>query len=49
MPGSELTVTERSEYHYVERDLRDIAILSVVMAALLGLSWFLVQSVGILG
>lgn len=47
--GSELTATERSEYHYVERDLRDIAILSVVMAALLGLSWFVIQASGILG
>jgi hypothetical protein len=47
--GSQLTDTERSEYHYVERDLRDIAILSVVMAALLGLSWFVIQATGILG
>jgi hypothetical protein len=47
--GSALTATERSEYHYVERDLRDIAILSVAMAALLGLAWFAVRSLGIVG
>lgn len=47
--GSQLTATERSEYHYVERDLRDIGILSVVMAALLALSWFIVQGLGIIG
>lgn len=47
--GSQLTDTERSEYHYVERDLRDIAILTVVMAALLALSWVAIQGTGILG
>ena len=45
--GSALTANERSEYHYVERDLRDIAILSVVMALLLGLSYFAVRALDI--
>jgi hypothetical protein len=46
--GSALTANERSEYHYVERDLRDIAILSVVMAVLLGLSYFAVRALDII-
>jgi hypothetical protein len=45
--GSALTVNERSEYHYVERDLLGIAILSVVMAVLLGLSYFVVRALDI--
>jgi hypothetical protein len=45
--GSELTATERSEYHYVERDLRDIGILTAVMAALLLLAWFALTATGI--
>ena len=45
--GSALTVNERSEYHYVERDLRDIGILSVGMAVLLGLSYFVVRALDI--
>ncbi len=45
--GSQLTSAERSEYHYVERDLRDIAILTVVMTALLLLAWFVFTASGI--
>ena len=46
--GSALTVNERSEYHYVERDLRDIGILSVAMAVLLGVSYFAVRALDII-
>jgi hypothetical protein len=45
--GSELTAAERSEYHYVERDLRDIGILTLVMAALLAVSYLAVQGLGL--
>lgn len=38
---SQLSGADRAEYHYVERDLRSIGILSAVMAALLLLAWFL--------
>jgi uridylate kinase len=38
---SQLSSADRAEYHYVERDLRSIGILSAVMAALLLLAWFL--------
>ena len=33
--GSKLTTRERAEYHYVERDLRNIGLLTVLMAVLL--------------
>ena len=36
---SQLSSGERAEYHYVERDLRSIGILTAVMAALLLLAW----------
>lgn len=45
--GSQLTASERSEYHYVERDLRDIGMLTVVMAVLLGLSYVVVHALNI--
>ena len=45
--GSQLTATERSEYHYVERDLRDIAILIAVMAALLFVAWLVFSASGL--
>jgi hypothetical protein len=38
---SQLSSADRAEYHYVERDLRSIGILSAVMAGLLLLAWFL--------
>ena len=37
---SQLSSADRAEYHYVERDLRSIGILTAVMAALLLLAWF---------
>ena len=46
--GSTLTDRERSEYHYVERDLRNIGVLTVVMVALLLLAWVLFQVLGLL-
>lgn len=36
---SQLSSGDRAEYHYVERDLRSIGILTAVMAALLLLAW----------
>ena len=36
---SQLSSHDRAEYHYVERDLRSIGILTAVMAALLLLAW----------
>ena len=47
--GSRLSTSERSEYHYVERDLRDIGILTAVMAALLLAAWFVFSALGIAG
>ena len=47
--GSTLTASERSEYHYVERDLRNIGILSLVMVGLLVLAWFLFTTTGLIG
>jgi len=47
--GSTLTASERSEYHYVERDLRNIGILSLVMVGLLALAWFLFTASGLIG
>jgi hypothetical protein len=38
---SQLSSGERAEYHYVERDLRSIGILTAVMASLLLLAWVL--------
>lgn len=38
---SQLSGPDRAEYHYVERDLRSIGILTAVMAALLLLAWVL--------
>ena len=47
--GSQLSASERGEYHYVERDLRDIGILGAVMAALLFLAWLAFSAIGITG
>ena len=47
--GSTLTLRERAEYHYVERDLRNIGILSVVMAVLLLVAWFAFSALGLTG
>ncbi len=46
--GSTLTVRERAEYHYVERDLRNIAVLTVLMAlGLLG-AWVAFSQLGLI-
>ena len=37
--GSSLTDRERAEYHYVERDLRNIGILTAILFALLIAAW----------
>jgi len=47
--GSTLTDRERAEYHYVERDLRNIGILTAIMLLLLAASWFLFNALGLIG
>jgi hypothetical protein len=47
--GSVLTDRERAEYHYVERDLRNIGILTAVMVALLVLAYFVFSALGLVG
>jgi hypothetical protein len=47
--GSTLTLRERAEYHYVERDLRNIGILSLVMAVLLVAAYFVFNALGVIG
>lgn len=46
--SSRLTEQAHLEYHYVERDLRNIGVLTVVMVALLLLAWVLFQVLGLL-
>jgi len=43
--GSSLTDRERAEYHYVERDLRNIGILTAILFALLIAAWFIVSAI----
>ena len=43
--GSSLTDRERAEYHYVERDLRNIGILTAILFALLIAAWFVTSAV----
>ncbi|MDQ3689862.1 MAG: hypothetical protein M3406_07510 [Chloroflexota bacterium] len=47
--GSTLTTRERAEYHYVERDLRNIGILTAVMAVLLVIAWIVFSALGLTG
>jgi hypothetical protein len=47
--GSTLTSRERAEYHYVERDLRNIGVLTVVMAVLLLVAWFAFSALNLTG
>lgn len=47
--SSSLSLRERAEYHYVERDLRNIGILSVVMAIILVIAWFVFNAMGLIG
>ena len=49
MAGSLLTDRERAEYHYVERDLRNIGILTAIMVALLVLAYFVFSALGLVG
>jgi hypothetical protein len=45
--GSSLTAQDRAEYHYVERDLRNIGILTAAMLTLLVVFWFAFNALGI--
>jgi hypothetical protein len=45
--GSSLTGRERAEYHYVERDLRNIGILTAILLALLIGAWFAFNALGL--
>ena len=46
--SSTLSDRERAEYHYVERDLRNIGVLTVVLIGLLIGSWFLFNALGLI-
>jgi len=46
--GSTLSVRERAEYHYVERDLRNIAVLTVLMALGLLAAWVAFSQLGLI-
>lgn len=46
--GSTLTVRERAEYHYVERDLRNIVVLSALMAVGLLVAWIAFSQLGLI-
>jgi hypothetical protein len=45
--GSSLTAQDRADYHYVERDLRNIGILTAAMLTLLVVFWFAFNALGI--
>jgi hypothetical protein len=47
--GSTLSDRERAEYHYVERDLRNIGILTALMAVLLLVAWLAFSALGLVG
>ena len=47
--GSTLTTRERAEYHYVERDLRNIGILTAVMVVMLIVAWLAFSGLGLVG
>jgi hypothetical protein len=46
---SHLSAGVRAEYHYVERDLRNIGILTAAMVVLLVVAWFAFRALGIAG
>jgi hypothetical protein len=46
--GSILTDRERAEYHYVERDLRNIGVLTVLMVVLLLAAWAAFNALGVI-
>jgi hypothetical protein len=45
--GSHLTSREQAEYHYVERDLRNIGFLTAAMVVLLLVAWAAVRALGL--
>ena len=47
--ASTLTTRERAEYHYVERDLRNIGILTAALAVLLLVAWFAFSALNLTG
>jgi hypothetical protein len=47
--GSSLTDRERLEYHYVERDLRNIGVLTAILIVLLIAAWFVFKELGLTG
>lgn len=47
--GSNLSDRERAEYHYVERDLRNIGVLTAVMAVLLVVAYLAFSALGLVG
>ena len=47
--SSRLTDRERAEYHYVERDLRNIGVLTAVLVALLIAAYFVFSALGLTG
>ena len=46
--SSTLTLRERAQYHYVERDLRNIAVLSALMALGLLVAWIAFSQLGLI-
>ena len=44
---SRLSARQQSEYHYVERDLRSIGIITASMVALLLVAWAVFQALGL--
>lgn len=47
--SSTLTDRERAEYHYVERDLRNIGVLTAVLLGLLFAAWAVFNALGVIG
>ncbi len=47
LAGSQLSGREQAEYHYVERDLRSIGILTAGMVVLLLVAWAAAQALGL--
>jgi hypothetical protein len=47
--GSGLSARDRADYHYVERDLRNIGILTLIMAAMLLVAWLIFNATGLVG
>ncbi len=45
--SSTLTSRERAEYHYVERDLRNIGILTAAMVVMLIVAWLAFSGLGL--